>query len=221
MNSRIPVCAGALIAGVLVTGPIAARANAQRVVPFATAAVVDDRVRVGGMETERVSGSVWGVGASVRFSPWLAARARMATGMLTARSPLAEDRGYSEAMASVLLTPDTWIMVDVGPVVRMLESSVVRQRWAEFRVGSEVTIPLLDEVIRATVRLSIAPLVSVTGQGSPDLALGAGTGVQYVDGRFSATLAYDFDRYDFPLGPTGRRLEQRSALTARVGWRVR
>jgi hypothetical protein len=221
VTARLPLRIAAVLAVAVVAGPGARHAGAQRVVPFATASVVDDRVRVGGTETERASGSVWGIGAAVRFSPWLAARARIATGMLTARSPLADDRGYSEAYASVLLTPDTWITVDVGPVVRMLESSVVRQRWAEFRVGSEVTIPLLDEMIRATVRLSIAPMVSVTGQASPDLALGAGTGVQYVDGRFSATLAYDFDRYDFPPGPTGRRLEQRSALTARVGWRVR
>ena len=38
------------------------------------------------------------------------------------------------------------------------------------------------------MRLSISPWVSVSGHPSPDLALGAGTGLQYNSGRLSKQL---------------------------------
>ena len=61
----------------------------------------------------------------------------------------------------------------------------------------------------------------VDGDGSPDLAVGGGTGLHYGDGRLAVSLAYSLDRYDFPAAGGARRLEQYSSLTARIGWRVR
>ena len=211
----------ALLATLVMAVLPASAAAQQAIVPFTSIAAVDNRVRVGGTEIERASGSVWGIGATARFSPWLGGRIRLAGGTLTGRSPATEDRGYAQADIAVVLTPETWATVDVAAVTRVLEGSVARQRWVELRLGSEAKIRLLDEVLRAAVRLSVAPGVSVTGQPSPDLALGVGTGLEYVGRQFIAGLDYDFDRYDFPPGPTGRRLEQRAAVTARVGWRFR
>jgi hypothetical protein len=61
----------------------------------------------------------------------------------------------------------------------------------------------------------------VSGQSAPDLAVGAGTGLEYSAGRLLASLVYGLDRYDFPNDGGSARLEQRSMLLARVGWRVR
>jgi hypothetical protein len=216
---RLLVAAGiALVAG---AGPARAQRPLAPLIPFASGAIVDNRVRVGGAEAERASGSVWGIGASGRISDWLSGEAHLAGGTLTGRAGGAEERGYSEFRLAAILTPDSWLTVEAGPVIRVLESSLVRQRWSEMRIGSEFMIGLLDDRLRGRVRTSVAPVVSVTGQSSPDLALGAGTGLEYAAGRFSAALDFDFDRYDFPRGPTGRRLEQRTVLTAKVGWRVR
>ncbi len=190
------------------------------ITPFATGGVVEHRVNVTG-DVERVAGAVWGAGVRVGMSDWLGLQGRIASGNLGARTPDAESRALSEAELIVILTPDRWISVDAGTTVRTMETPLVRQRWVEMRAGSEIGVDLIDGVLRGNVRLSISPWVSVSGQPSPDLAIGAGSGLQYTSRRLIADLTYSLDRYDFPAGAEARRLEQRSALTARIGWRVR
>ena len=200
---------------------MAARADAQRrVVPFATGAVLEHRVTAGGA-VERVSGTIWGAGAAMSPTEWVSIRARIAGGNLSARSVDAESRSLSEGEITLLLTPDRWLSLDLATSVRTMETPLARQRWMEMRAGSEVGLDLVEGVLRGSVRLSIAPWVSVSGHPAPDLAIGAGTGLQYTAGRLVTNLDYTFDRYDFPAGSDVRRLEQRSALTARIGWRLR
>lgn len=199
----------------------ASSAHAQRaLVPFATGAVVEHRISTGG-EVERTAGAVWGAGASIGLSDWLGVTGRLGSGNLSARTPQAESREYSEAEFAIVLTPDRWLTVDIGTVIRTMETPLARQRWMEVRAGSEVGLDLVDGVLRATAHLSISPWVSVSGHPAPDLALGAGSALQYTDRRLVATLAYSLDRYDFPTQAAGRRLEQRSSLMARIGWRLR
>ena len=190
------------------------------IVGFTTGSIVEQRVRLDG-EIERVAGPVWGAGAAVRMSDWLSLRGRVASGTLSARTAGAESRSTAEGELTVILVPDRWITVDIGTVVRTMETSLASQRWIELRTGVELGADIIDGALRGTVQLSIAPSVSVSGQPSPDIALGGGTGLEYTAGRLSTGLRYGFDRYDFPGDSDGRRLEQRSTLMARVGWRIR
>ena len=105
--------------------------------------------------------------------------------------------------------------------MRTMHTSIATQRWIELRTGAELGADIIDGVLRGTVQLSIAPSVSVSGHPGPDLAIGGGTGLQYSAGRLLASLGYTFDRYDFPAEGGSARLEQRSVLTAGIGWRVR
>lgn len=196
-------------------------AAAQRtIVPFATGAIVEERVRFGG-DVERVGGALWGAGATVSMNDWLSLRGRLASGTLSARTDGAESLSMAEGEAMVIMIPERWISLDAGVMIRSMETSLARQRWMELRTGATLGIDIIEGMVRGTVQLSIAPSVSVSGQPSPDLALGAGTGLEYSSGRLLATLTYALDRYDFPAAGGSARLEQRSMLTARVGWRVR
>ena len=200
---------------------VARPASAQRpIVTFATGSIVEQRVRLDG-DVERVAGPVWGAGLGATVNDWLSVRARMASGTLSGRTTGAETRSLTEGDITVVLVPDRWIALDVGTVVRTMKMPIASQRWIELRTGVELGADIMDGSLRGTVHLAIAPSVSVSGQPSPDLALGGGTGLEYTDGRLVAGLRYAFDRYDFPADGGPRRLEQRSVLTARVGWRVR
>ncbi len=200
---------------------LAHRASAQHAVtPFGTGAIVEQRVMLAG-EVERVAGGLWGAGATVVMNDWLSLRGRLASGTLSARTAGAESRSMAEGELLVILVPDHWISLDAGTLVRTMETSLARQRWVELRTGADFGLDIIERSLRATVRVSIAPSVSVSGHRSPDLAIGAGTGLEYSAGRLLANLAYTLERYDFPAQGGGPRLEQRSVLTARVGWRVR
>jgi hypothetical protein len=200
---------------------LAGQAAAQRsIVPFATGAIVEQRVRLTG-EVERVGGPMWGAGVTATMTDWLTLRGSLASGTLSARTDGAEGRSVAEGELTVILVPDRWIALDAGTLVRTMETSLARQRWIELRTGAELRLDIVEGSLRGMVRLSIAPSVSVSGHPAPDLALGGGTGLEYSAGRLLATLGYDFQRYDFPAEGGSPRLEQRSVLSARVGWRVR
>jgi hypothetical protein len=201
----------------LLASPAAAQLS---VVPFATGAIVEQRVRLAG-EVERVGGALLGAGATVVMNDWLSLRGRLASGTLSARTTGAESRSLAEGEITAILIPDRWIALDAGTLVRTMRTSLATQRWIEVRTGAELGLDIIDGALRGTVHLSIAPSVSVSGHRSPDLSLGAGTGLEYSDGRLVANLAYALERYDFPAEGGAARLEQRSVLTARVGWRVR
>jgi hypothetical protein len=199
----------------------ASRADAQHAVtPFATGAIVEQRVRLDG-EIERVAGGLWGAGATVVMNDWLSLRGRLASGTLSGRTVGAESRSMAEGELLVILVPDHWVALDAGALVRTMETPLARQRWVELRTGADFGLDIIEGSLRGTVRLSIAPSVSVSGHHAPDLAIGAGTGLEYSAGRLLANLAYTLERYDFPAQGGPARLEQRSMLTARVGWRVR
>ena len=199
----------------------AGRADAQRaIVPFATGAIVEERVRLGG-DVERVGGALWGAGATFAMNDWLSVRGRLASGSLSGRTDGAETQSMAEGEAMVILVPERWIALDVAAMIRTMETSLARQRWLELRTGAQLGVDIIDGALRGTVNLSISPSVSVSGHPTPDLAVGAGTGLEYSAGRLLATLSYSLDRYDFPDAGGSARLEQRSMLTARIGWRVR
>jgi hypothetical protein len=208
-----------LVASVLIAGARSVDAQAT-IIPFGTGAVVEHRVRVAG-ETERVAGAIWGAGVSFAVEDWWGAQVRISSGTLTGRSPNAEGRSVSEASIAAILVPDSWVTLDVGPRVRAVRTSLATQRWIELNAGAELGLELLDGQLRGTIRASIAPSVSVSGQPAPDLSIGAGTGLEYISGRLSARLTYSLDRYDFPLVAGQRRLEQHSALLAMVGWQIK
>ena len=158
---------------------------------------------------------------TVGMNDWLSLRGRLASGTLSARTTGAESRAMAEGELLVILVPDHWISLDAGALIRTMETSIARQRWVELRTGADFGLDIIERSLRGTVRLSIAPSVSVSGHRAPDLAIGAGTGLEYTSGRLLANLSYTLERYDFPVQGGSARLEQRSVLTARVVWRVR
>lgn len=209
------------VAATIALMALASGADAQRaVVPFATGAIVEQRVRLAG-EVERVAGGLWGAGVTFGMYDWLSLRGRLASGTLSGRTEGAESRSMAEGEVLALLVPDRWISLDAGALVRTMETSLARQRWVELRAGADFGLDIIERSLRATVRVSIAPSVSVSGYRAPDLAIGAGTGLEYSAGPLLANLSYTLERYDFPVQGGSARLEQRSMLTARVGWRVR
>jgi hypothetical protein len=217
---RVPLWRSFGVASMMMLVAAAPGEAQRRITPFATGSIVEHRVSTTG-EVERVAGAVWGVGATMALSDWMGLRGRIAGGNLSARTPDAESRSMSEAELGVVITPDRWISIDAGTMTRTMETDLVRQRWTELRAGTELGLDLIEGVLRGSVRVSIAPWVSVSGHPAPDLALGAGTGLEYTAGRLVGNLSYALDRYDFPAAATARRLEQRSTLTARIGWRLR
>ena len=200
---------------------LASTADAQRTyTTFASGSVVEQRVRLDS-EVERVGGGVWGAGVDVSMSDWLSLRGSIAGGNLSARTLDAERRSLTESELAVILTPDDWIALDATAVVRTMQTTLATQRWVELRTGGALGMDIIEGMVRGTVRLSISPAVSVSGHPSPDLALGVGTGLEFTSGRLRTNLDYGLDRYDFPAEGGERRLEQLSALTVRVSWRVR
>jgi hypothetical protein len=193
----------------------------QRVITtFGTGEIVEHRIRFGA-ETERVSGTMWGAGGALAFADWFGVRGRIASGALSGKTAKAENRTLAELDLGIVFVPDRWVELEVGPRIRTVQTSLATQRWVELRAGAEVGLAIIEGMLRGTIRGSVAPSVDVSGHPSPDLSIGAGTGLEYTSGRLVAGLFYTLDRYDFPSSGAGVRLEQHSALFARVGWRIR
>jgi len=217
----------AVVAAGAVTRPLAAQAARGRLDAALEVAAAEHRVEAG-EGVERSAGAL--VRGELRYGmrSWLELRGGAGAGRLAARTDAAADRTMSELAFGAAVTPLHWLALDAGTTLRRYTSALADQRWVRVHVGAETRIPLLGDWsggdrVQGVVRAAVLPVVSVTGQPGPGLAVVAGTGLEARRDRLSAALAYSLERYDFPAvlraydGARVRRLEQLSTVGVRVG----
>lgn len=171
---------------------------------------------------ERASGLVFGGQVDLVPMPNASVSLRALGGTLDPRSPAAEGRdvGELEARARVRLLP--WLDAGAGATVRSFASTLARQRWTQFAVGAESRMSLLQGRIVGVAGGSLIPLVRVSGQPSPTLAVAALMGIRSTTRQYELGLDYLVERYDF-AATAGRvkRAEGNSVLAIRAGYRFR
>lgn len=177
----------------------------------------DHVVGLGGTP-EGAQGSTLGFTVSLAPRPWLELAGRSASGSLTAAAnPRANhDLAELEAGMAVLMLP--WLAATAGVEGRSYSGALATQRWRALRTGAEARLDLANGA-RGVIRASVLPKVSVDGLESPTLAIGGATGIELRRRRLFAALLYSIDRYDFPPGAEGKRVEQLSSLMLQAGWR--
>jgi hypothetical protein len=131
------------------------------------------------------------------------------------------DRDVGELRFGASLPVRAWLGVDAGVVVRRYESALAAQRWVWGDIGLHGHTSLLEKALTLSAGLAIMPWVSVSGISRPDLAVAAHSAVAYTTGRFTATMRYGLERFDFPARDEARRLEQLSSLELGVAWKIR
>lgn len=194
--------------------------SAGRIPPVRLAAStgrVDHVVRISG-EPVAAQGTTLGVAVNVELRPWVDLNVRSATGSLTASENSQSNHELSELEAGVSMLVLPWLAATVAAEARSYEGTLATQRWTALRTGAEVRMDLANGA-RGIIRASAFPKVSVDGLPSPNLAIGGGTGIELRRRRLFASLMYSIDRYDFPAGAAGRRVEQLSSLMLQAGWR--
>ena len=163
-------------------------------------------------------GTTLGFAVAMSPRPWIEFYGRSAGGTLTAANDSRANHDLAEAEVGVsgLLLP--WLAATVSAETRLYTGELATQRWAAIRAGAEARLELASGA-RGVIRASAFPKVSVDGLPSPNLAIGAGTGIELRRRRLFASLLYSIDRFDFPAGTGGTRVEQLSSLMLQAGWR--
>ena len=163
-------------------------------------------------------GTTLGFAAALAPRQWIELHVRSAGGSLTASEDPRANHELAEAEAglSALLLP--WLAATVSAEGRSYSGALTTQRWKALRTGAEARLDLANGA-RAVIRASAFPKVTVDGLPSPNLAIGGGTGIELRRRRLFASLVYSIDRFDFPAGSGGKRVEQLSSLMLQAGWR--
>ena len=177
-----------------------------------------DHVVSVGNEPVSAQGTTLGLSVTVAPTSWIEVHARSASGSLTAseNSQSNHDLAELEGGVSVLVLP--WLAATLGAEARSYSGTLATQRWKAFRTGAEARLDLANGA-RGVIRASAFPKVTVDGLESPNLAIGGATGIELRRRRLFASLLYSIDRFDFPSGPAGSRVEQLSSLMLQAGWR--
>ena len=185
----------------------------------ATVALMEHRVAAD-PGYERASGPVFGAQFDFVPMPNTSVSLRALGGTLDPRSPAAEGRdvGELDARARMRLLP--WLDAAAGATVRSFSSTLARQRWTQFSLGAESRMSMLQGRIVGVAGGSLLPLVRVSGQPSPTLAIAALMGVRSTTRQYELGLDYLVERYDFAATP-GRvkRAEGNAVLAIRAGYR--
>jgi hypothetical protein len=161
-----------------------------------------------------------GPAATIRLTanlrPWLEVQAFAAGGELRADSITAHDERLTEVQADARILATPWLSLGIGGRMRTYRPEFGLQRWIAGRALAEAQMTFGDAV-RGVVGAEVMPLVSVSGQRHPNLAIGAMTGIRWQGRRFNAGLSYAAERYRFPprLGVT--RVEHLSSLMVEFG----
>jgi len=116
---------------------------------------------------------------------------------------------------SALATP--WLAFRLGFDARGYSESLGQQRWFSVAAGAEGRVPLFDGAARALFRVSLLPIVSVSGQPRPDFAIATTTGVQFVRAPLAGSILFTFERYNFPTSNGLARSDQIAMLGLALG----
>jgi hypothetical protein len=181
-------------------------------------AVADHRVDTG-LGLERAFGPMFGAQIDVEPDPHFGVSLRALGGTLDAKTPGSETRGAGEIALTTRLDLLPWFRGTVSAVGRSYDGALARQHWSELSLGGEGHAPLIDGILDASLGLSLAPVVQVTGRQGPDLAVAGLARLRHSGERLDLSLGYSLERYDFPVVNGTRRVEEISMLVLRAGLR--
>lgn len=181
-------------------------------------AMADHRVDTG-LGLEREFGPLFGAQLDVEPDPRIGVSLRALGGTLDAKLPGSETRAVGELTLTTRLDMLSWFRGTVSAVGRSYTGALARQQWSELSLGGEGHAPLIDGILDASLGLSLAPVVHVTGRQGPDLAVAGVARLRHSGERLDLSLGYSLERYDFPVVNGTRRVEEISMLTLRAGLR--
>jgi len=170
--------------------------------------------------TDRMDGS-W-VGGAGEFE---AGRLRLSVsgmrGRLTAAHPGSlprRDVGELSLDGQYRLRP--WLGLELRYTARAFSSAAGYQRWDLVGVGTAASRDLGTPAVRAFASLLYFPMVSLSDQARPRLALGSDVGIAVAPSRvpIAVTLSYRIERFRFP--EAAARSDQFEALTLSLGVRA-
>ena len=219
MNARRCLTLATIALGAL---PSIARAQDRLTLPPGAVSVVgafaDHRVDTG-LGLEQATGPLFGAQLDVEPDPRIGLSLRALGGTLDAQLPGSETRSVGELALTTRLDMLSWFRGTVSAVGRSYSSALARQHWSELSLGGEGHAPLIDGILDASLGLSLAPVVRVTGRQAPDLAIAGLARLRHSGERLDLSLGYSLERYDFPVVSGTRRVEEISMLTLRAGLR--
>ncbi len=171
--------------------------------------------------TERMDG-LW-EGGAVEFE---AGRVRMSLsgmrGRLTAADPGSlSKRDIGELSLNGQYRVRPWLSLELRYTARAFSSAAGYQRWDVVGVGAAASRDLGTPAVRGFASVLYFPIVSVSHQQRPRVALGSDVGIALAPSNLpiAVTLSYRIERFRFP--EAAARSEQFEALTLSLGVRVR
>lgn len=213
------------LAGALALFAGAARAQGGLTLPTGAVSVVtalaDHRVDIGSsLGLERTTGPLFGAQLDLAPDERLLVSLRALGGTLNAKTPGAETRGVGEISLTTRLDVLSWFRGTVTALGRSYDGALARQQWRELTVGGEGHAPLIDGLLDASLGVSLAPVVRVSGHPGPDLAVAGMARLRHSGERLDLALSYSLERYDFASVAGNRRAEEISMLALRAGIRI-
>ena len=200
-----------------------ARAQGRLTLPTGAVSVVaasaDHRVDTG-LGIERSTGPLFGAQLDLEPDERVMVTLRALGGTLNPQTPAAETRSVGELALTTRLDMVSWFRGTVTALGRSYEGPLARQHWSELSLGGEGHGMLIDKFLEASVGLSLAPVVRVSGRDGPDLAVAGLARLRHSGERLDVSLAYSLQRYDFAGRGGSRRVEEISMLVVRAGLRI-
>ena len=213
-----------LLALVAITLPTAhAGAQGRLTLPTGAVSVVaasaDHRVDTG-LGPERSTGPLFGAQLDLEPDERVMVTLRALGGTLNPQTPAAETRAVGELALTTRLDMVSWFRGTVTALGRSYDGPLARQHWSELSLGGEGHGMLIDKILEASVGLSLAPVVKVSGRDGPDLAVAGLARLRHSGERLDLSLGYSLERYDFAGRGGTRRVEEISMLVFRAGLRI-
>jgi hypothetical protein len=214
----------AMLALVVIALP-AARAGAQGRLTLPKGAVsmvaasADHRVDTG-LGLERSAGPLFGAQLDLEPDERVMVTLRALGGTLNPQTTAAETRSVGELALTTRLDMVSWFRGTVTALGRSYDGPLARQHWSELSLGGEGHGMLIDKMLEASVGLSLAPVVKVSGRDGPDLAVAGLARLRHSGERLDLSLGYSLERYDFAGRGGARRVEEISMLIFRAGLRI-
>lgn len=213
----------ALFAAAALSVPASALAQSALKLPpgafSVVAASADHRVDAG-FGPQRTSGPLFGAQLDLEPDERIVVSLRALGGTLNPRTPDAETRGVGEIALTTRLDVLSWFRGTVTALGRSYDGALARQHWSELSLGGEGHAPLIDGILDASLGVSLAPVVRVSGRQGPDLAVAGLARLRHSGERLDVSLGYSLERYDFASAGGNRRVEEISMLVLRAGLRI-
>jgi len=222
MSRAVTRATAALFAAVLTAAASAGAQSRLTLPPGAVSVVIasaDHRVDAG-FGPMRTTGPLFGAQLDIEPDERIAISLRAIGGTLNARTPDAETRGVGEIALTTRLDVLSWFRGTVTALGRSYDGALARQHWSELSLGGEGHAPLVDGLLDASLGVSLAPVVRVSGRQGPDLAVASLARLRHSGERLDVSLGYSLERYDFASVGGSRRVEEISMVVLRAGIRL-